>query len=325
MTGLSLDVEVPGRLSAALDAAAGDVVAVIGPNGAGKSTLLSAVAGLLPVAGRVEVAGRDWNAPPLPVRDRGVGLVPQDRSLFPHLTALENVAFGLRARGERPATARVRAQEWLDRVGVGDLGRRRPHALSGGQAQRVALARALVTDPAVLLLDEPFAGLDVGVATSLRIALAEHLASYSGVTLLVTHDALDALTLADRVVVIDEGRIAQTGTPHEVAARPRTEHVARLVGLNVVPDGDVRRSFPPSAVTVSLARPEGSARLTWRGRVAGTTPHGDALRLLVATEDGPELLADVTPAAAVDLGLTAGREVWLTVKATATTTDSMRP
>jgi isoleucyl-tRNA synthetase len=185
--------------------------------------------------------------------------------------------------------------------------------------------RALVTDPAVLLLDEPFGGLDVGVATSLRIALAEHLASYSGVTLLVTHDALDALTLADRVVVIDEGRIAQTGTPHEVAARPRTEHVARLVGLNVVPDGDVRRSFPPSAVTVSLARPEGSARLTWRGRVAGTTPHGDALRLLVATEDGPELLADVTPAAAVDLGLTAGREVWLTVKATATTTDSMRP
>ncbi len=177
----------------------------------------------------------------------------------------------------------------------------------------------------MLLLDEPFGGLDVGVATSLRIALAEHLASYSGVTLLVTHDALDALTLADRVVVIDEGRIAQTGTPHEVAARPRTEHVARLVGLNVVPDGDVRRSFPPSAVTVSLARPEGSARLTWRGRVAGTTPHGDALRLLVATEDGPELLADVTPAAAVDLGLTAGREVWLTVKATATTTDSMRP
>lgn len=325
MTGLSLDVEVPGRLSAALDAAAGDVVAVIGPNGAGKSTLLSAVAGLLPVAGRVEVTGRDWNAPPLPVRDRGVGLVPQDRSLFPHLTALENVAFGPRARGERPATARVRAQEWLDRLGVGDLGRRRPHALSGGQAQRVALARALVTDPAVLLLDEPFAGLDVGVATSLRIALAEHLASYSGVTLLVTHDALDALTLADRVVVIDEGRIAQTGTPHEVAARPRTEHVARLVGLNVVPDGDVRRSFPPSAVTVSLARPEGSARLTWRGRVAGTTPHGDALRLLVTTEDGPELLADVTPAAAVDLGLTAGREVWLTVKATATTTDSMRP
>ena len=125
--------------------------------------------------------------------------------------------------------------------------------------------------------------------------------------------------------MVDEGRIAQTGTPHEVAARPRTEHVARLVGLNVVPDGDLRRSFPPSAVTVSLGRPEGSARLTWRGRVAGTTPHGDALRLLVATEDGPELLADVTPAAAVDLGLTAGREVWLTVKATATTTDSMRP
>ena len=323
--GLDLDVRVPGRLTAALGTGPGEVVAVIGPNGAGKSTLLSAVAGLLPVAGRITVDGRDWNAPPLPVRERGVGLVPQDRPLFPHLSGLENVAFGLRARGARPGPARAGAQEWLDRLGVGDLGRRRPHELSGGQAQRVALARALVTDPAVLLLDEPFAGLDVGVATSLRIALAEHLASYPGVTLLVTHDALDALTLADRVVVLDGGEVAQTGTPREVAARPRTEHVARLVGLNVVADGDVRRSFPPSAVTVSLTRPEGSARLTWRGRVAGTTPHGDALRLLVVTDAGPELLADVTPGAAVDLGLTAGREVWLTVKATATTTDTMRP
>ena len=177
----------------------------------------------------------------------------------------------------------------------------------------------------MLLLDEPFAGLDVGVATGLRIALAEHLSSYDGVTLLVTHDALDALTLADRVVVLDDGEVAQTGTPRDVAARPRTEHVARLVGLNVVTDGGVRRSFPPSAVTVSPGRPEGSARLTWRGRVAGTTPHGDALRLLVTTDEGADLLADVTPAAAVDLGLTAGREVWLSVKETATATDTMRP
>ena len=242
------------------------------------------------------------------------------------MNVYDNVAFPLREH-TRMSEDEIRqvVLDRLDMVGLLGTEHKVPGEISGGMKKRAGLARALVTDPAVLLLDEPFGGLDVGVATSLRIALAEHLASYSGVTLLVTHDALDALTLADRVVVIDEGRIAQTGTPHEVAARPRTEHVARLVGLNVVPDGDVRRSFPPSAVTVSLARPEGSARLTWRGRVAGTTPHGDALRLLVATEDGPELLADVTPAAAVDLGLTAGREVWLTVKATATTTDSMRP
>ena len=161
------------------------------------------------------------------------------------------------------------------------------------------------------------------------MSLAQHLATYAGTTLLVTHDALDALTLADRVLVLDGGEVAQVGTPHEVAARPSTAHVARLVGLNVVPEGPDMRSFPPSAVTVSTQPPQGSARLTWHGRVAGTTPHGDALRLLVTTDDGtgqsPDLLADVTPSAAVDLDLTPGREVWLSVKETATTTYRLRP
>ncbi|GAB2876088.1 ABC transporter ATP-binding protein [Nocardioides pacificus] len=307
-------IAVPGRLDAAIDAAPGDVIAVIGPNGAGKSTLLQALAGLLPHDGDLTVGGESWSTPALPARLRGVGLVFQDQSLFPHLSALENVAFGLRSRGTPRGAARQDAQAWLDRLGVGELSRRRPGELSGGQAQRVAIARALATRPALLLLDEPFAGLDVGVATALRIELARHLAAYDGIALLVTHDALDALTLADRVLVLDEGRVAQVGSPEEVAARPRTEHVARLVGLNVLRDGDAFLAFGPHDVTVSLAEPEGSARHRWHGTVSSVVPHGAAVRVLVAAER--DLLADVTPGAATELGLVPGREVWLSVKAT---------
>ncbi|WP_082503162.1 ABC transporter ATP-binding protein [Nocardioides sp. Leaf307] len=327
--GLRARVRVPGRLDAEVTAAAGSVVAVIGPNGAGKSTLLGALAGTTAMAGEVEVGGRSWTAPPLAVRHRRVGLVFQDQSLFPHLSALENVAFGLRARGRARTPARAHAQEWLDRLGVGDLAARRPRQLSGGQAQRVAIARALATEPELLLLDEPFSGLDVGVATALRIELARHLADFAGVALLVTHHALDALTLADEVLVLDEGRVAQTGTPRDVAAHPLTDHVARLVGLNVVADSDTNRSFPPSAVTVSLRAPEGSARNRWRASVLSVVPHGDAVRLLARTDGAQELIADVTPEAAVELGLDPGREVWLTVKETSVRTyprtASMRP
>ena len=321
--GLDADVRVPGRLDARLLAGAGEVVAVIGPNGAGKTTLLRALAGLVPMDGSVTVAGRSWSEPPVLVRDRRVGLVFQDQSLFPHLSALDNVAFGLRARGVARAAADATARSWLARFGIGDLASRRPRELSGGQAQRVAIARALAAEPALLLLDEPFGGLDVGVATTLRVELARHLASYDGVALLVTHDALDALTLADRVLVLDEGRVAQTGTPQEVAARPRTEHVARLVGLNVLREDDVFRSFSPSAVTVSLGQPEGSARHRWRGTVVSAAPHGDAVRILV--DAGRELIADVTPAATAELGLVPGREVWLSVKETAVRTYARVP
>lgn len=295
---------------------AGDVVAVVGPNGAGKSTLVHALAGLVPAAGHARLAGRDLL--PLPPQQRDVGVVFQDQRLFPHLTAVDNVAFGLRARGTDRATARAAARQALDRLGVGHLGGRKPGHLSGGQAQRVAISRALVTDPALLLLDEPFTGLDVGVAAELRIELAQHLSAFTGVTLLVTHDALDALTLATQVVVLDEGRVAQSGPPAEVAARPLTEHVARLVGLNVVRHGEELRAFPPAAVTVSRHRPDGSARNTWSGTVRSAAPHGDAVRLQVTT-GSQTFLADVTPAATRELALAPGQEVWLAVKETAIT------
>jgi ABC-type sulfate/molybdate transport systems ATPase subunit len=319
---LEVDVEVVDRVRAAFTVDAGSVCAVIGPNGAGKSSLVRAIAGLVPVTGQVRLGGVDLLD--LPARERGVGMVFQGQKLFPHLTALANVAFGPRARGTARATADARAQEWLDRFGIGELSGRKPPQLSGGQAQRVAIARALATDPALLLLDEPLTGLDVKVATALRIELGRHLASYGGVTLLVTHDAIDALTIADRVLVLDEGGVAQVGTPAEVAQRPSTEHVARLVGLNVVRRGDDLVAFTPDAVAVGLGsrgEPEGSPRLRWRGRVADVAPHGDAVRLLVHTASGgPDLIADVTPAAATDLGLAPGTDVWLSVKATAVRT-----
>jgi molybdate transport system ATP-binding protein len=320
--GLVADVQVEGRLDARIEAHPGEVVAVIGPNGAGKTTLLRALAGLVEATGEVGVGGVSWTRPPRLVRDRNLGFVFQDQSLFPHLSALDNVAFGLRSRGVGRAEAAATAGEWLARFGIADLAARRPRELSGGQAQRVAIARALAPSPDLLLLDEPFAGLDVGVATALRIELARHLASYPGIALLVTHEALDALTLADTVLVLDEGRVAQTGPPQEVAARPRTEHVARLVGLNVIGDPESFRSFSPSAVTVSLIPPAGSARHRWHGTVLSAAPHGDAVRLLVGGE--PQLIADVTPAATVELGLAPGREVWLSVKETAVETYSRR-
>lgn len=311
---------VPGRIDVELSAAPGDVLALVGPNGAGKTTTVQALAGLEPATGHAVLAGRDLLtlAPP----DRNVGVVFQDQRLFPHLSALDNVAFGLRARGTDKAAARAAARDWLNRLGVADLADTRPGRLSGGQAQRVAIARALVTEPDLLLLDEPFAGLDVGVAATLRIELAHHLAGFGGIALLVTHDALDALTLASSVVVLDQGRVVQVGTPEEVAARPRTEHVARLVGLNVIRDGDRLRAFPPAAVTVGRTAPTDSTRNRWEGVVRGAAPHGDAVRIQVSGEH--DLIADVTPAASRELGLVPGRRVWLSVKETAVSTYDAR-
>ncbi len=312
-SGLDVDLEVPGRVRAAFTGRPGEVIALIGPNGAGKSSLVHALAGLVGADGQAHLDGVDLLTRSAPERE--VGLVFQDRALFPHLSARDNVAFGPRARGTSRREARQRADDWLGRMGLADLAHRRPGQLSGGQAQRVAIARALATEPRLLLLDEPMAGLDVTVAMALRVELAQHLRDYDGVTLLVTHDALDALSLADRVVVLDEGRVAQQGTPDDVAAHPRTSHVARLVGLNVLREDDEFTSFRPRDVTVSLRRAEGSARLAWSGPVASAQQHGDAVRLLVETD--PPLLADVTPQAAAELGLAPGREVWLSVKATA--------
>jgi molybdate transport system ATP-binding protein len=345
VSGPFLDAHVVVRrpehtLDVRLEAERGEVVALIGPNGAGKSTLVRALAGIEPLTeGHVVCDGETWEGYGVrrrEARGRQLGVVFQQGLLFPHLTALGNVAFGLRSRGAGRAAAEQEGRGWLDRLGVGDLAGRRPGELSGGQAQRVAVARALATRPRLLLLDEPLSALDVGGAMSLRVELARHLAEVDGVSLLVTHDALDAMTVATRVLVVDDGRVAQDGTPAEVARRPATPHVARLVGLNALrgvssgtsvrlPDGatlvtstavrgEVSASFSPTAVTLTVTEPHGSARNRWRGRVTSVSPHGAAVRVHLDAAGG--LIADVTPASAADLGLVPGAEVWAAVKAT---------
>ncbi|MBP1783886.1 ABC transporter ATP-binding protein [Micromonospora chalcea] len=332
--GFTLDVR--------LRIAAGEVVALLGPNGAGKTTALRVLAGLHPLtAGHLTLDGADLDRPDrrmwTPPERRPVGVVFQDYLLFPHLSALDNVAFGPRRRGADKRAARARAQEWLDRVGLGDQARRRPRQLSGGQAQRVALARALAVDPALLLLDEPLAALDARTRLDTRAELQRHLGAHPGATLLVTHDPLDALVLADRLVIVEHGRVVQEGDAATVTARPRTDYVARLVGLNLhrgradghtvtvgelalttadTVHGDVFVAYPPAAVALHPSRPEGSPRNVWAATVTGVQRHGDNLRVQLA---GPvEVAADVTPAAAAHLGLIPGRPVWAAVKAAET-------
>jgi molybdate transport system ATP-binding protein len=264
----------------------------------------------------------------------------QDYLLFPHLTVLENVAFGLRSRGVSRGVARRRAHDWLGRVGLDDRAHAKPGALSGGQQQRVALARALVTEPRLLLLDEPLAALDVGTRTGLRRDLRAHLATFDGARVLVTHELLDAVALADRLVVLEGGRVAQSGSIAEVTARPRSRYVADLVGMNlllghaaatdggnevalerggavVTADpvaGDVYVAIQPNAVSVHRARPEGSPRNVWSGRVRGIDLLGDRVRIHVDGDVG--LVAEVTRAALADLDLHDGSELWASVKAT---------
>ena len=328
-------------LDAELEVAPGTVLALLGPNGAGKSSALQALAGLVPLdGGSIELAGRVLDRPAdgtfVRTADREVGMVFQDYLLFPHLSALENVAFGLRARGVRAGQARRSARAWLERMGLDGSASLRPGALSGGQAQRVALARALAPGPRLLLLDEPLAALDAGTRMHVRSDLRSHLADYAGCTVLVTHDPLDAMVLADHLVVLEHGRTVQSGRPGDVARAPRTDYVARLVGLNHYRgrsrggaveldgggelttadprEGPVFLAFPPSAVSLHRTRPDGSARNVWPGRVAGLEQHADTVRVQLEAE--PAVLADVTTAAVADLELTVGSSVWAAVKAT---------
>jgi len=237
-------------LDAGVTVEAGEVLAVLGPNGAGKTTMLRALAGLEALsAGRVELGGDVWDDPAdgrfVPTVDRAVGVVFQDYRLFPHLSVVDNVAFGPRARGGRRGAARREALAWLDRVGLADVAGRAPGELSGGQAQRVALARALAARPRLLLLDEPLAALDARTRLDVRSELRTHLTAFGGPSLIVTHDPLEALVLADRILVLEAGRVVQDGPPGLVARRPATEYVARLMHLNfftgVLTDRDTRR------------------------------------------------------------------------------------
>ena len=324
--GFVLDVE--------LTASPGETVAVLGPNGAGKTTLLRALAGLIPIRGHVELEGEilddSRTRTHVPTEERRVGLVFQDHVLFPHMTVLQNVAFGLR----RDASATAR--DWLERSGLGEKAGTMPRALSGGQAQRVALLRTLVTEPRLLLLDEPLSALDVSIRAEVRRELSRQLTGFKGVRILVTHDPLEAMALADRLLVLEQGKIVQDGSPGEVTARPRSRFVADLAGVNLLrgdgrgdhieldggeilttPESGGGRVFAvihPRAVALYLARPEGTPRNVWRATAEDLDLQGERVRVRLS---GPvPLVAEVTPAAVRDLHLDSGADVWVAVKAT---------
>ena len=336
-------------LHAALMVASGATVSVVGPNGAGKSTLLHAIAGLVPLAsGRVSLGDQvlcDVGAgTSLPAERRRVGLVFHDRLLFPHLSAHDNVAFAARCRGASRNEAATEARAWLTRVGADEVAERRPDAMSAGQQQRVALARALAARPDALLLDEPLAAVDARGRVDLRRLVAAQLAEFQGPCIVVTHDPVEAMSLASQLVVLEAGAIVQRGTVSEVAAHPASAYVAEFLGVNLyrgVGDGErvvldsglvlvtatrhrgpVTLTIHPRSVAVHQERPTGSPRNVWPGVVAAVERAPGATRVRIddvgtgsSSGRGPQIVAEVTDAAVTALGLHPGARVWAAVKA----------
>ena len=327
-----------------LDVADGETCAILGPNGSGKSTTLAVLAGLrrtddstVDYDGRSLQDGKSF----VPPHRRSVVLLAQQPRLFPHMSVARNVAFGPESAGLSRKEVAARTERWLAAVGVAEFADRSPKQLSGGQAQRVAIARALATEPDVLLLDEPFAALDVDVAQQMRTLLRSLITERKGCTVLVTHDLVDAVALADDVVIIEHGRVVGRGPTREVLRRPETAFAAALTGLNMfvgtfqapatvigVDGGSVTgvsadasrpgvgavATFSPRAVALYLDAPQGSPRTVLSGTVSEVMPQGDhaIVRCDVA---GQVISAEVTWGAVGDLALGAGREVYLVIKA----------
>lgn len=346
MSSISLSAEIAERgVDFEFEAAHGETVAVLGPNGAGKSTLLSLVAGLLrPDTGRVvlgdDVVTDTREGTFVPAHARGVASLTQKALLFPHLSVEANVAFSPRSRGVGRRRAHATARTWLEAVDALEFADRRPSQLSGGQAQRVAIARALAADPRVLLLDEPMAALDIDTAPAVRRLLRTVLRQQRRTAVIVTHDLLDALALADTVVVVDAGKIVERGPVTEVLSAPRSAFAARIAGMNLVAgqadgtglltttwgttvhghgepfSGSAVAVFAPSSVAIHLEPPHASPRNVIAVTISEMDSRGSTVRLRAAQNpDGSSgIAADVTPAAVADLDLEPGVEVYFVVK-----------
>jgi molybdate transport system ATP-binding protein len=346
MTGaLNVDIEVSRgdfRVHAMFEVDPGTTVALLGPNGAGKSTIVGTVAGTIPIErGRITLGDRVFEdvggRVRLPPEQRRVGLMFQDHLLFPHLTVVDNVAFPARSAGARRGPAHAEAMDWLARLRLSELAGRRPHQLSGGQAQRVALARTLVARPDVLLFDEPLAALDIATRSETRRLIAEHLDTFEGPRVLITHDPTEAFALADSVIIIEAGAIVQTGSPDTIRRHPRSTYAADLAGINFVTglatdgivttesgceivtadrhvDGRVLLTIHPRAIAIHPSKPVGSPRNVWEATVVEVSEFGERVR--VATEGSLPLTAEITPDSVTRLGLDRGATIWVAVKAT---------
>jgi molybdate transport system ATP-binding protein len=341
-------------LEASLHVPDRSVMVLVGESGSGKSTLLRCLSGLeRPERGRIVVDGEPWfdsdTGAWRPAHERAVGVVTQDVALFPHLSAAENVAFGLRARGVPAAERRQRVAAALERLGIAALAARRPHQLSGGQQQRVAIARAIVLEPRVLLLDEPLAALDAASRRAIRAELWRLLAELPCITVYVTHSPAEALSFGERITVLEAGRVSQTGSRESLMRSPRSRYVAEFLGVNLfrgtlaagAASGAVRIALPegelavdehawepgggygdvvvmvrPREITLALERPTGTARNVFEGAIEELLPEppdGELVRVSLASR--PPLIAEVTRQAVAALGLAPGRRVFASFKA----------
>ncbi len=331
-------------LEASLTVQRGETVALVGPNGAGKSSILHVLTGLVPISsGSVMMDSVFWDDAPkdvhIPTHRRDLAVLFQDLRLFPHLNVRDNIAFGLRARGRLEQDISSQVDEVLERFELISKGRSRPKELSGGEQQLVALARAVVCRPSLLLLDEPTASLDNSMRPKVRRILRDVLADQSRANLIVTHEPVDALNLADRVIVVEGGRSGENGPIEEIARRPHSRYAASFVGLNLlrgqlslagdhaevktelgplyvadpaIDEGsEVACVFHPNAVTLGIGPPASSARNVFPLEVVAVYAMGGRVRI-----DLGSLTAEVTPSAVDELGLRAGTQVWASVKAT---------
>lgn len=345
VNGLGIDIVVNRedgfRLDASFSVAPGETVALLGPNGAGKSTLVAVVAGLVAVdAGRVTLGGSVLDDADLgtfvPAEKRHVGVVFQDNRLFPHMSVLDNVAFGPLAAGVRRSDAEATARRWLDLLGVGALGTASPGDLSGGQAQRVAVARTLASEPEVLLFDEPLSALDIESRSLVRAVLSDVLGRFPGPRVVVTHDPVEAFLLGDRMVILEGGAVTHDGLPDEIRLRPRTRYAAEVAGVNLLAghlrggrfevdghvleviadadDGPARATIHPTAISLHAEEPQGSQRNTWLTSVDEIEDRGHRARVRVGHP--LPLTVEVTSASVAELGLERGSQVWVAVKAT---------